>query len=77
MISTIFEKNRLERLLKPINGKLVPSFMIETRQELGSYTSLRDLRAHLQNVDGRSEMGSSLSKCFHTSAHSSGQVLTW
>jgi hypothetical protein len=34
MISTIFEKNRLERLLKPINGKLVPSFMIETRQEL-------------------------------------------
>jgi len=34
MISTIFEKNRLERLLKPIQGKLAPSFMIETRQEL-------------------------------------------
>jgi hypothetical protein len=34
MISTIFEKNRLERLLKPMTGKLVPSFMIETRQEL-------------------------------------------
>jgi hypothetical protein len=34
MVSTIFEKNRLDRLLKPIIGKLVPSFMIETRHEL-------------------------------------------
>jgi hypothetical protein len=34
MLSTIFEKNRLEKPLKPIHGKLVPRFMIETRQEL-------------------------------------------
>lgn len=33
MVSTIFLKNRLERLLKPIDGKLAPSFVIETRQE--------------------------------------------
>jgi len=34
MVSTIFLKNRFDRLLKPIIGKLMPSFMIETRHEL-------------------------------------------
>ncbi|OLE08077.1 MAG: hypothetical protein AUG82_01810 [Ktedonobacter sp. 13_1_20CM_4_53_11] len=38
MVSTIFLKNWLDRLLKPVISKLVPSFMIETRHELGSYT---------------------------------------
>jgi hypothetical protein len=34
MVSTIFLKNCLDRLLKPVISKLMPSFMIETRQEL-------------------------------------------
>jgi hypothetical protein len=34
MVSTIFLKKWLDRLLKPLISKLMPSFMIETRHEL-------------------------------------------
>ena len=34
MVSTIFEKNRLDRLLKPILGESTPSYMVEKRHEL-------------------------------------------
>ena len=35
MVSMIFLKNRLDRLLKPIIGKLRQGYLIETRHELG------------------------------------------
>jgi hypothetical protein len=34
MVSTIFLKNRLERLLKPILDKSMPGYLVEKRHEL-------------------------------------------
>ena len=34
MVSTIFEKNRLDRLLKPIISEFAPGYMVEKRHEL-------------------------------------------
>lgn len=38
MISTVFEKNRLSRLLKPIVGKSTPGYMVEKRHKFGEMT---------------------------------------
>jgi hypothetical protein len=46
MVSTIFLKNCLDRLLKPVISKLMPSFMIQMRHELGSYTLLVKPNCH-------------------------------
>jgi hypothetical protein len=56
MISTVFEKNRLSRLLKPIVGKSTPGYMVEKRHKFGEMT-------------GRSQMGSGFSRKVCTSAH--------
>ncbi len=40
MISTVFEKNRLSRPLKPIVGKSTPGYMVEKRHKFGEMTHL-------------------------------------
>jgi hypothetical protein len=55
MVSTIFRKNRLNRLLKPIIGKLRPRYLLQTRQVFQEMTMTpahisRNISAALRNA---------------------------